>query len=99
MIRFKVYEADVWADWGSYSVNMYFPVINKFFGEQLIIELADDASDDDIINSLSGVIGNALMNDESIDINIDYMYNDIIITISDNNDIEQLPIIIKLEEI
>jgi hypothetical protein len=99
MTKFKVFKADVWPDCEGYSINMYYPLINTYSGYQLIIELSDEASDNDIINELNeqGIID--IIDTDNYTIDIDYMYNDIIITISDNNDIEQLPIIIKLEEL
>lgn len=101
MVKFKVFEADVWSDCDGFSVNQYYPIIEIYTDKQLIIALSDDADDTTIINSLinDNIIDNNILNQDDYTIDIDYLYSDIIISIYDNNDIESLPAIIKLEEL
>ncbi len=101
MTRFEVYEADVWGECDSYTINMYYPIIETYTGEQLIIDISEDADDIDIINTLinNQTIDDNILNQDNYIIEVDYQYNDIIITMLDDNDIESSPIIIKLEEL
>jgi len=101
MNKFLVFEADVWPDGNSFSVNMYYPLIENYTGKQLTIELSDDSDDIDIINTLinNQIIDDNILNQDDYTINIEYLYNDIIVTINDLIDTEATPIIIELCEV
>lgn len=101
MVKFKVFEADVWPDCDSFSVNQYYPLLTMQGQKQLIVELSDDCDDINIINTLINnlIINDNVLNQDDYSIDIEYLYNDIIVTINDLIDIESLPIIIKLCEV